>query len=95
MFGDTIWIAFVSVQAADAVLTYVGIVLFGIGIDANPIVARCLMTLGPSAGLICTKLFAIGCAALLHCLARHRIVGVLTIGFLLGAISPWVQVLWP
>ena len=95
LFGDTIWIAFVSAQAADAVLTYLGIVAFGIGMEANPIVAAYLITLGPPAGLVCVKLLAIACAAFLHCVARHVLVGVLTIGLLTCAIVPWVQLLWP
>ena len=72
-----------------------GIVAFGIGMEANPIVAAYLITLGPPAGLVCVKLLAIACAAFLHCVARHVLVGVLTIGLLTCAIVPWVQLLWP
>ena len=95
LFGNTVWVAFVSVQAADAVLTYLGIIVFGIGMEANPIVAGYLAALGPSTGLVCVKLLAISCAAFLHCLSRHRVVGVLTIGLLVAAIGPWVELLWP
>ncbi len=94
-FGNAIWIAFVSVQATDAVLTYVGVLHFGLAVEANPIVASSLMTLGPSTGLFLVKLSAIGCAAFLHAIAQHHVVGLLTIVFLLGAVSPWVQLLWP
>ena len=38
-FGNVVWVAFVSAQAADGVLTYLGLHTFGAGSEGNPIVA--------------------------------------------------------
>lgn len=90
---ELLWLAFVAVQVLDGVLTYVGVLTFGLGIEANPVVAWYAGAFGPAAGLAAAKLFAIACASVLYLTARHRTVAVLTVLYLVFAIMPWAHVL--
>lgn len=90
---DGLWLAFVAVQALDGVLTYIGLRTFGLGIEANPVVAWYAGAFGPAAGLLAAKLFAVACASILYVTARHRTVAVLTLLYLAFAIAPWAHVL--
>ena len=90
---DGLWLAFVTVQILDGVLTYVGLRTFGLGIEANPIVAWYAEAFGAAAGLVAAKLFAIGCASVLYLTSRHRTVAVLTLLYVAFAILPWAHVL--
>jgi|SRR5687767_11418412 hypothetical protein len=92
-YVDALWFTFVAVQALDGVLTYVGVRAFGMGIEANPIVAWYATTFGPAAGLAAAKLFAVGCASVLYVTARHGTVALLTLLYLVFAIAPWAHVL--
>lgn len=91
-YVDGLWVAFVTVQVLDGVLTYIGVRTFGIGIEANPVVAWYAEAFGPAAGLAAAKLFAIGCASVLYLTSRHRTVAVLTLLYLAFAIVPWAHV---
>ena len=90
---EGLWLAFVAVQVLDGVLTYIGVRTFGLGIEANPLVAWYAGAFGPAAGLAAAKLFAIACASVLFATARHRTVAVLTMVYLVFAIMPWAHVL--
>lgn len=90
---DVLWLTFVAVQALDGLLTYIGVRTFGIGIEANPIVAWYAEAFGPAMGLVAAKAFAIACASVLYLTARHRTVAVLTLLYLAFAIVPWAHVL--
>jgi len=92
-FGDTVLLAFLAVQFFDGALTYIGVRHFGVEIEANPIVGWYMAVLGIGYALVATKGLAVVCAALLHLLARHRVIGVLTILYLTMAIRPWVHLL--
>ena len=76
---ELLWLAFVTVQVLDGVLTYIGVRTFGVGIEANPLVAWYAGMFGPAAGLVAAKLFAIGCVSVLFLTARHRTVALLTL----------------
>src|SRR5687768_683083 len=90
---DLLWLAFITVQVLDGVLTYIGVRTFGLGIEANPLVAWYAGMFGPAVGLVAAKLFAIGCASVLFLTARHRTVAVLTLIYIVFAIVPWASVL--
>lgn len=92
-YVGVLWLAFVVVQALDGVFTYIGVSTFGIGIEANPLVAWYATAFGPAAGLAAAKLFAIGCASVLYVTARHGTVAILTLMYLVFAIAPWAHVL--
>lgn len=95
LFGDVIWVLFISAQAADGVLTYLGLRSFGIGMEGNPLISWYAATFGVGVALTSAKLLAAGCAAFLHYLGRHLTLASLTVLYLLGAVWPWTQLLWP
>jgi hypothetical protein len=91
--GDSILLTFMIVQVCDGLFTYVGVQTLGLSIEANPVVGWYLVTVGVGAGLIAMKTLAVGCAAILHRSAQHRILGVLTILYLGVAVAPWAWLL--
>jgi hypothetical protein len=88
-FGDGVLLIFLFAQLADGALTYVGVRVFGLEIEANPIVSWYIAAFGVGAALVAAKLLAATCAMTLHMTARHRTVGVLTILYLAAAVWPW------
>src|SRR5690606_13302739 len=95
LFAEFIWVAFVAAQAADGAFTYTGMMLFGIDIEANPIIAYYAGHVGAGVAILAAKAVAILSALVLYTYGRHRTLGVLTIWYLLVAIWPWTFVLWP
>ena len=93
LFGDAVLLAFLGAQLCDGVFTYVGVHVFGLQVEANPIVGWYIAMLGVGSALIATKVLAVACAAVLHFFARHRVVGALTIFYLTMAVKPWVHLL--
>lgn len=89
VFGDFVLMAFIAVQLCDGAFTYVGVHALGPAAEANPIVASYMAILGTGAALFLTKGLAIGCAAILHLLGRHRTIAVLTVIYLIFAVWPW------
>jgi hypothetical protein len=95
IYGDLVWIAFVLVQAADGMLTYVGIHAFGLVAEANPLIAWYALEYGIAAAIVGAKLFATLCGALLHASERHQVLALLTLAHCVVAIWPWSQLLFP
>jgi hypothetical protein len=92
--GDLAFVSFAFVQMCDGVFTYVGIALFGHGVEANPLIAWSVGVYGAGTALIAAKLFAVGCGAILHLTAMHRTVGLLAVMYAVGALWPWATILW-
>jgi uncharacterized protein DUF5658 len=88
-FGDLGVLAFLIVQCLDGVFTYVGVRFWGLGIEANPIIASAVQAVGLGAGLTAAKLVAAALGMALHLHRAHALVAVLTILYIAGAILPW------
>ena len=88
-----IWIAFVSLQALDGVLTILGIYSFGLGIEANPIIAFYAAAISPEAAVGGAKAIAIACGAILHAAGHHTIIAALSGLYAIAAVGPWTHVL--
>jgi hypothetical protein len=84
---------FIAVQCADAAQTAHGIQRFGLGIEANPILAFYLATAGPTTTLVGAKLIAVAGGAALYLCARYVALVVLTITVVFSAVLPWAFVL--
>jgi hypothetical protein len=84
---------FVAVQVADGAQTYMGMVRFGTGVEANPLLAVCAAMFGASSALLVAKSVAIVGGATLHVLSQHLILATLTVACVFGAILPWALVL--
>ena len=91
--AELVWLAFVTVQALDGVMSYLGVHILGSWIEANPLVAWYAATFGPAVAFTLVKLFAVACGTMLYLTARHRTVAVLTLFYLAFAVVPWVHVL--
>jgi hypothetical protein len=88
-FGDFVVVVFFLVQCLDGVFTYLGVRIWGLGIEANPLVSSAVSVAGLGAGLAGTKLVAVGLGMALHLQRVHTVVAVLTAIYFAFAIVPW------
>lgn len=86
-------ILFAAIQVFDGVMTAAGAAQYGSSIEANPLLAFLFGVVGTAATLVGVKLFAIGCATLLHVLAKPRALAILTVVYVFAALLPWTFVL--
>ena len=93
-FGDVILVAFLLVQCCDGVFTYVGVSAFGLGIEANPIIAGLMANLGHGVGLLSAKVMAAFLGICLHFRQVHLAVAMLTGFYAAAAVGPWVFILF-
>ncbi|HWW87641.1 MAG TPA: DUF5658 family protein [Vicinamibacterales bacterium] len=89
LFGDLMVLVFVIVQVLDGIFTYLGVVFWGPGIEANPIVSAATALAGLGVGLAGAKLLAVGLGMVLHLRRVHNLVALLTAIYVLVAILPW------
>ena len=92
-FGDVVLVLFLLAQCFDGVFTYVGVTTFGIGVEANPILAAVMLEFGAGAGLIGAKVVASALGIALHLRAVHGAVAALTAFYITVAIVPWTAIL--
>ena len=88
-FGDLAVLAFLVVQCLDGIFTYLGVSIWGLDIEANPIVSSAVSIAGLGVGLAGAKLFAIGLGILLHLRRVHNVVALLSAIYVAFAIVPW------
>ena len=93
VFGNTVIVLFLLAQAADGVMTYVGVTTMGIHIEANPLLASLMAFVGEGAGVTMAKVLAGGLGISLHLLGVHRVMAVLTAVYVVGAVIPWACLL--
>jgi hypothetical protein len=94
LFGDVALVVFLLAQVSDGVLTYVGVSTYGLHVEANPLIAWLMITLGQGLALAAAKGVAAGFGIFLHVSAVHRAVAVLAAFYLAVAVVPWVAVLF-
>lgn len=92
LFGDLVVVGFLCAQVLDGVFTYLGVRLWGPGIEANPLVSSAVAAAGLGTGLIAVKLTAIGFGILLHLRRVHNLVALLTAIYFAIAILPWAAI---
>jgi hypothetical protein len=89
LFGDVAVLGFVLVQCLDGIFTYLGVSIWGPGIEANPLISSAVQVAGLGTGLAGAKLFAVGLGMVLHLCRIHTIVALLTAVYFALAILPW------
>jgi hypothetical protein len=89
LFGDVVVIAFLLAQCLDGVFTYLGVSLWGLGAEGNPLVSSAVVVAGLGPGLAGVKLFAVGLGISLHLCRVHNLLALLTAIYVAGAILPW------
>ena len=91
-FGDIVVLGFLLTQCLDGAFTYLGISLWGLAIEANPIISSAISYAGLGVGLAGAKLFAAALGIALHLCRVHNVVALLTAIYLVGAIAPWTAI---
>jgi hypothetical protein len=89
LFGNLMVVGFVLMQCLDGVFTYLGIGIWGPGIEANPLISTAMAMTGVGAGVASAKLVAIAFGMLLHLQRVHNLVALLTVIYFAAAILPW------
>jgi len=93
-FGDIVIIVFLAAQAVDGVFTYLGVVEFGPGVEANPVIASLMGVMGHGPALAAVKILAGSLGIALHLNGVHRVLALLTIFYLAGSVLPWSALLF-
>ena len=93
-FGDVAVVLFLIAQALDGALTYVGVTLLGLHMEANPLLAWLMSTMGCGAALTSAKLVASFFGIVLHLAAVHRAVAGLAAFYVAVAVVPWIALLY-
>ncbi|MGE3511647.1 MAG: hypothetical protein AB7N65_22485 [Vicinamibacterales bacterium] len=93
-FGNLAMIGFLLVQYLDGFYTYVGFSIWGLNIEANPLIRGAVSLVGPGTGLAIAKLFAIGLGMMLHLRGVHGAVALLTGIYVVLSIVPWTALLF-
>jgi hypothetical protein len=93
-FGNWAIVLFLVMQGLDGVFTYVGLTVYGPSIEANPLLGWLMHAFGPGPALAGAKLTAAGLGIILHLVAVHRAVALLTVLYACAAILPWTHLLF-
>lgn len=88
-----VFAAFLLTQILDGILTYVGVSALGVGAEGNPILAWLMSSYGEVIALAGAKVVAACCGVALYVLAVDRLLAVLTLVYIGGALVPWTLVL--
>jgi nitrate reductase gamma subunit len=94
IFGDVVVIVFLLAQCFDGVFTYVGVMSFGLSIEANPLIATLMTTFGHGVALTAAKMVAAALGICLHLRHIHSAVAVLAGFYIIVAIVPWLMILF-
>jgi len=92
LWGDLIVVMFVITQCLDGVFTYLGVAIWGPGIEANPLISSAMGVVGVLCGVAGAKAVAIGFGIVLHLRRVHNLVAALTAIYFAAAILPWTAV---
>lgn len=87
-------VLFLVMQALDGALTYVGVTVMGLHMEANPVLSWMMEAMGCAAALTSAKLVASVLGIVLHLSSVHRIVAALAVFYLAVAVLPWLALLY-
>jgi hypothetical protein len=93
-FGDVALIAFLLAQASDGVLTYVGVSIYGLRVEGNPVIGWLMSAMGQGPALATAKLTAGFFGVALHLSSVHRAVALLAGFYIAVAVLPWLAILF-
>ena len=85
-------LSFLFVQGLDGAFTYLGVRIWGPGIEANPLINSAVSMAGLGVGLTSAKLVAIGFGIALHLQRVHNLIALLTAVYFAAAILPWTAI---
>jgi hypothetical protein len=93
-FGNLSIVLFLLMQAADGVLSYVGIKFYGVEVEGNPLAAQLMAYAGHGLGLVMMKIGASVAGIGLHLFEIDKPVFFLAVFYFLVAVSPWAFLLY-
>ena len=93
LFGDMAIVAFLLAQCLDGIFTYIGVNAYGLGVEANPIIASLMAAVGHGTALVGAKSVAGTLGVCLHLREIHAAVALLACFYVAVAIIPWVAIL--
>lgn len=85
---------FLLAQVSDGVLTYIGVSMYGVSIEGNPLITWLMSSMGEGPGLATAKVTAGFFGMLLHLSAVHKAVALLAGFYIIVAIIPWMAILF-
>jgi hypothetical protein len=88
-----VFAVFLVFQAADGLMTYGAVSIWGSTAEGNPLLQTWIVLVGPGPALLGAKLLASGCGAILYLLGGTKILAALTLLYLFAAVVPWLQLL--
>ncbi len=94
LLGDIALLVFLLAQASDGVLTYIGVSMYGVHAEGNPILGWLMVAMGQGPALATAKLTAGFFGIVLHLSAVHKAVAVLAAFYVAVAVIPWVAILF-
>jgi hypothetical protein len=84
---------FLVFQAADGLITYAAVSLFGLATEGNVLIAIWMGLVGAGPALLGAKLLACGCGIVLYVYGVQRVLAGLTVFYFAGAVAPWLYLL--
>src|ERR1051326_7961635 len=78
LFGDIAVVGFLLVQVLDGMFTYLGVTIWGLHIEANPLISSAAEYAGVGGAVVGAKLAAMLFGILLHVRRVHSLVALLT-----------------
>lgn len=93
-FGDVMLVLFLLAQCFDGIFTYVGVMTFGISIEANPLISGLMQQFGEAPALLGAKIVAGALGIALHVRQVHGAVALLAAFYIAVAIVPWTAILF-
>lgn len=94
LFGDVVLVVFLVSQVFDGAFTYMGVMTFGMGIEANPVIAALMAHLGHGTALMTAKILAASLGIGLHVRGTHGAVAILAALYVTAAVLPWALILF-
>ena len=94
IFGDVVLVAFLVAQWLDGVFTYVGVLTYGLGVEANPVLSTLMAAFGHGPALTAAKIVAATLGICLHLRQIHGAVAILALFYFTVAIFPWMMILF-
>src|ERR1041385_8376336 len=94
LFGDVVLLVFLLAQCLDGVFTYVGVVSYGVAIEANPLIAALMAHVGHGMALVAAKSLAGLLGIGLHVRRVHSAVAILAAFYVAIAVVPWISILF-
>jgi len=88
-----VFAVFLVFQAADGLMTYGAVSIYGGIAEGNPLLQTWIHLVGAGPALFGAKVLASGCGAILYLLGVTRILATLTALYLVAAVIPWLQLL--